>query len=281
MIEILTVIAIIGIVSGILVIGLRSVSGSSQRNQTIALLDRLNNAMTELTNSPAAAQKMYTVQLPMIYFPEPANRFQDSIFKTWIGVPASALESQVRTAQVLDYIVASNPAAKSFLEGLPPERRGKFTTPVTNANAAAYTPRSPVPLDAWGNPILFVFDGLQIATGTNTGRPFTVKIGGGTEEEPVGGLTNLYSDSDKSYYESEEPLDPAPTYTFGALNAGQQKMPNPPAPYVRPAAYRERMTPTGAHEHALRSPDRRPFWASAGPDGKYETHDDNVYSFGN
>jgi type II secretory pathway pseudopilin PulG len=29
------------------------------------------------------------------------------------------------------------------------------------------------------------------------------------------------------------------------------------------------------------SPDRRPFWASPGPDGNLQTHDDNVYSFEN
>ncbi len=31
----------------------------------------------------------------------------------------------------------------------------------------------------------------------------------------------------------------------------------------------------------LASPDRRPFWVSAGPDGDFSTHDDNVYSFEN
>jgi hypothetical protein len=30
---------------------------------------------------------------------------------------------------------------------------------------------------------------------------------------------------------------------------------------------------------AITSPDGRPFWASAGPDGDFATGDDNVYSF--
>jgi prepilin-type N-terminal cleavage/methylation domain-containing protein len=34
-----------------------------------------------------------------------------------------------------------------------------------------------------------------------------------------------------------------------------------------------------APQSPFRAPDRRPFWFSAGPDGKYETHDDNIYSF--
>ncbi|MGC4031298.1 MAG: type II secretion system protein [Tepidisphaeraceae bacterium] len=32
---------------------------------------------------------------------------------------------------------------------------------------------------------------------------------------------------------------------------------------------------------ALRSPDGRAFWMSSGPDGNFQTHDDNVYSFDN
>jgi hypothetical protein len=31
----------------------------------------------------------------------------------------------------------------------------------------------------------------------------------------------------------------------------------------------------------IRSPDGRAFWVSAGPDGFYDTHDDNIYSFNN
>ena len=31
----------------------------------------------------------------------------------------------------------------------------------------------------------------------------------------------------------------------------------------------------------IRSPDNRPFWASAGPDGDFRTGDDNMYSFEN
>lgn len=40
-------------------------------------------------------------------------------------------------------------------------------------------------------------------------------------------------------------------------------------------------SPSGAAkaDDRFRAPDRRPFWFSAGPDGNYATHDDNVYSF--
>ena len=50
---------------------------------------------------------------------------------------------------------------------------------------------------------------------------------------------------------------------------------------VVPSKIRTVLLPTGTLEPTLRSPDHRPFWMSTGPDGRYETHDDNIYSFGN
>ena len=40
-------------------------------------------------------------------------------------------------------------------------------------------------------------------------------------------------------------------------------------------------TPPANQRHPIRSPDNRPFWASAGPDGNFLTGDDNLYSFEN
>ncbi|HEV8293391.1 MAG TPA: hypothetical protein VGP94_15750 [Tepidisphaeraceae bacterium] len=37
--------------------------------------------------------------------------------------------------------------------------------------------------------------------------------------------------------------------------------------------------PAGAAAPVIRSPDNRPFWASAGPDGSFSNGDDNIYSF--
>lgn len=38
---------------------------------------------------------------------------------------------------------------------------------------------------------------------------------------------------------------------------------------------------TGSTPRTIKSPDGRPFWVSAGPDGNFRTHDDNLYSFEN
>jgi prepilin-type N-terminal cleavage/methylation domain-containing protein len=289
MIELLVVIAIIGIISGILVLGLKSVAGDRQRDQTRGMLKRLDNAMTEITTTPAGAFKMYSIQLPNIYFPidpsDPSNRYQNSAYQSWIGVPAAAIESQVRTALVLKQIVSTNPSGKKFLDDLPPERKKlvKWTTTVPGSDnlkpTPADRPQYTMPLDAWGNPILFVFDGLLIPTGTNVGRPFTVNVGGGAETY-VGGLTNLGVVSDKSYYTPLNALTPLPTYPTAATTDSPNALNNaawatPAAPFIRHKSV------TAQDEYTLRSPDHKPFWVSAGPDGRYDTHDDNVYSFGN
>ena len=301
MIELLVVIAIIGIISGILVIGLKSVITHRQKDQTVAMLKRLDNAMTEITTTPAGAFKLYTIQLPSVYFPvDPtvatARYDRDSIYKNWIGVPAGALESQVRTALVLKQILSTNPSAKKFLADLPPDRQRRIawttttpgSTPALNppTGSGRTRPEYTMPLDAWGNPILFVFDGLQIPTGTNVGRPFSVNLGG-TQEAFVGGLTNLIVQSDKSFYEPAQLMAPVPT----PMTAANTDNPGPTPKYDRTqfdaltntnyTAYLSHKSATGATEETLRSPDHKPFWMSAGPDGRYDTHDDNVYSFGN
>ncbi len=38
---------------------------------------------------------------------------------------------------------------------------------------------------------------------------------------------------------------------------------------------------SGAQTTKIVSPDKRPFWASAGPDGNINNGDDNIYSFEN
>ena len=294
LIELLVVIAIIGVISGILVLGGKAVIQHRQEDQTVALLKRLDNAITELTTTSAGAFKMYTLQLPNIYFPiDPAlagNRYHlDSAYENWIGVPAGALESQVRTALVLKQIVATNPSGKKFIEDLPPERKKlvKWTTTVPGSdNLKPGGPTSPdrpqyaMPLDAWGNPILFVFDGLQIPTGTNVGRPFTVDLGGGAQTF-VGGLTNLIVNSDKSVFEPPAVLSPVPTYPTDANTDAPNIYEN--KAYQRPTGYliQKNLADPTKDDHTLRSPDQKPFWMSAGPDGRYDTHDDNVYSFGN
>ena len=89
-------------------------------------------------------------------------------------------------------------------------------------------------------------------------------VGTGT----AGGLTDLYSDAAKAYWELPAgSMSPAPK---DAAYAAKYVSPtNPPKNYTIKAG------------DAFRSPDQQPFWVSAGPDGKYETHDDNLYSFGN
>ena len=63
---------------------------------------------------------------------------------------------------------------------------------------------------------------------------------------------------------------------LGGITAGtaqaQPAQPTPPS-YSAPSGF------TARAEAAFQSPDKGAFWVSAGEDGKFETHDDNLYSF--
>ncbi len=82
-----------------------------------------------------------------------------------------------------------------------------------------------VPLDAWGNPLIFVSSGSLGASPAS--------------------YTNLDSDGN-------------PPLNSGGMTSG---------------------TRASAIKTQVRSPDGRPFWASAGPDGDFSKGDDNLYSF--
>lgn len=118
----------------------------------------------------------------------------------------------------------------------------------------------PLVIDSWGNPILFVPDGFMDVNRTDDRWPDAA--GNNATSNPGnalpstrGGLIRVKSESNKTWWN---------------VNGDDT-----PAGYTR--AVDPRQTPP--EQDAVRAPDRRPFWVSAGPDGKYETHDDNIYSF--
>lgn len=100
-----------------------------------------------------------------------------------------------------------------------------------------------VPVDPWGNEIRFVYGKPRLAV---TGELVTVPT--------LGGLGKMYSKSASQYWRG------IGSYT----------------PPVSGLTDRSTVVP---NEYALQSPDKGPFWVSAGPDGDFETHDDNLYSF--
>ena len=111
------------------------------------------------------------------------------------------------------------------------------------------TPDPPIPVDAWNNPIIFVpSGGLIIADAYNSNKVYKV------------GSIVLTSFS----------TPPTTAVAFRALKAGKLPSPANADPWEQlPANFSPIVT----------SPGNRPFWASAGPDGDFQTPDDNIYSF--
>lgn len=99
-----------------------------------------------------------------------------------------------------------------------------------------------IPLDAWGNEIRFVFGKIRVVQGDSL-----------VTDSTLGGLGGMYSKSAEQYWPGQS------SYT--------------------PPASAGTMNPRPNNELALQAPDKGPFWVSAGPDGNFETHDDNLYSF--
>ena len=158
----------------------------------------------------------------------------------------------------------SVPSTRQMMQTLPAERLMRAqgdgavyggsistaTTPIlTTAGAPHGVPNPPIPVDAWNNPIIFVpSGGLIIADAYNVNKAYKV------------GSIVLTSFS----------TPPMTAVAFRALKAGKLPAPTNADPWEQlPANF----------QHIVTAPGNRPFWASAGPDGDFQTPDDNIYSF--
>ena len=182
LIELIVVIAIIAILISLLVVGYRYVGIRSQERQTRALLERLRNVSTGVFGNAAASQKFYQTQIPYV-FSEPVGGNAVDPANDWDAVPAAANDSLYRTALILKTLLV-DPQAKALFDDLPTERKKVYyfnTSIPTYAPVAAGTTGAAgpftLPLDAWGNPILFVFDNWQVAAGAGltTPKPHAVR----------------------------------------------------------------------------------------------------------
>lgn len=279
MIELIVVMAIIVILLGIVVVGFKHVSASGQKRQTQTLLERLKNVTTNTYANKATATRFFQQQVPAVYSngvpvltggTTPYGNAQP-----WDAVPAAANESLFKTGLILKAILA-DPEAKRIFDDLPTERKKEFYFRNTDgqlvgAPLATGTTTFTLPLDAWGGPILFVFDNWRTATSPSADAPhLSASNTFAGVPAPTGGLTELYSASSKTYWQ----FAARPTVTDPAY-ATQYVVPTTTPPYTQVRDAANNVVP------AFRSPDERPFWASAGPDGNFATHDDNVYSFEN
>ena len=224
LIELLVVIGIIGLLAGILLVGLFGAGNSAKERQTRSLLENCRAMLTEFELN-ASIKAAPFIGGPIGFFePNPYNQYMPgNVAHAPENVPAPELDRvsrtgpHVRTTSDVFSQIRRTPRGGELWAGLPPEKILNFQIPPPPATGTLYN----VPLDGYGNPILYV---------------------------PASGLIVYYT-----------PANPS--------NA----MPDPANPATQ--------------ARVIRSPDGRPFFASAGPDGNFnlapDGNDDNLYSFQN
>ncbi len=241
MIEILTVIAIIALLLTITVIGMKHVGGNAKEKQARTVLEIMRSALSQAVaiDDVKAGDKFYGNVLPTRYNITAANA------GTKVGgVSAKLLAAQAKTASIIRYL-SSNAGAKTQIESLPPTLRKTVFLDINTQNVVALrnanTVDVTVPIDPWGNEIEFVYGNVRIPQGDSL-----------VTDPTLGGLGEMYSKSALQYWR------------------GPGSYSGPPVSGV---------TYNARPERALQAPDKGCFWVSAGPDGSFETHDDNLYSF--
>lgn len=267
------VIGILGLLVTITVVGMKSVGGNAKDKQARTVLETMRSALAQAVplDNPTAGDKFYGNFLP--------RRYEDFIYPSLAAPVSGTIRAREkngktgfddnhrnaqdviiepdertptwRTVSVVQYL-SSNAAVKAQIEGLPNQLRrtvyinSTIPTGSTPAVSVTLTSRAnavgvTVPVDPWGTPLEFVFGGLRFASGDQLAT-----------NPSIGGLSHMYSTSAKSYWQG-----------------------------TRNVAYQSDVTSrfTARPEAGFQGPDKGAYWVSAGPDGFFETHDDNVYSF--
>lgn len=268
MVELITVIGIIALLATLTVVGLKQVGGNSKAKETRARMERLRNGLGEVMLTPQARTRVQQVVIPQI--------FVGSGGANWDAVPSSSGNALFKTGQILT-LFSANSAFKKFIDDLPITSKQTliFNLVDNSGTNKAWTVADPqpakpfnqsqyieftFPLDSWGNPIIFVFDTWETPGPGGTGIRRVSAANGDT-----GGLTDLYSDSTKTKWE--------------AANRANRPQITDTGTYPYDADMTSRSTHVRAGFAFRNDADRGSFWFSAGPDGKYQTHDDNLYSF--
>lgn len=252
LIEVLVVIGIILVLVGIVSVGITYVSRSGRENATKVTLNNLRNMIAELDATAGLGGRQPNHQwrggslsgatsFNIWKDADPATPALDPVFSPGdvkATNPARLDSDAVRNTQIVMNLLVATPKNKTQLSNIPDNALIKLADVGTTTNYDESA--TPIPLDPWGNPIIFVPGaGLAVA------GPYS------------GGTTYP-----KGSYVTQG------TTVYRALEGTQEAPPSPAWEQV-PSA------PQPA------SPDGRPFFASAGPDGDFSAADDNIYSFEN
>lgn len=237
LIEVLTAVAVIAILAAIALVGMRSIFGGSQENETKVMLKNLSGmlATAETTGlktpkewywgpgaiKSAGANPLLGMQADFWKVPYRSGSNPDD---PALPLPAPTVANKnlnstaVRNTHVAMAHIQSNAANQVAMQSIPQAKQVKLDT-TDNPSTGVDETRYPLILDSWGNPIIFV---------------------------PASGLgaTGVYA-----------PASPL----AGAVRLSVMK--------------------AGDNYPIIKAPDNKPFFASAGADGDFQTGDDNVYSF--
>ena len=285
LIEVLTVIGIIIILVGIVVYGLGKVMGGTKAASTKATLETMRSILSEYEVVSKGLSRQPGIQWlndgaltppgnPVSIWkdgdptdaatnqpePDPVQVPGDVKSASGTGANGRYTADQIGNTQQVLMLMQQAPSVRTMIQQLPasnlmepvpaglgnPPAGVKLLIQRPDGTVGAYAgvaakPVPPLVLDAWGNPIIFVPAGGLCGGKGGDSDPLTMYVGGRAGEKDSAG--NLVAKMVVS-------VDP-----------GQQPGPN--------------------QLRQIRSPDNRPFWASAGPDGDFRTGDDNVYSFEN
>ena len=270
LIELLVVIALIGVLTGLLVVAIGKIQTSGKRQQTIALL---HNCQALLAGYEGAVHPHF----PFVTTPCPGPVTVDA------GSNGYRNKETVQITQSLFTLMRSVPSCRAGLDKLPAGQLMTNTT-LTSFPAQPWTPGveySP------SDPIKYY---STIADGNGGYAVYLcfadhVASDGGVQGgnlQPI--LANRPPDTNYWFPYSSDVTSRMVVdgwgnpviVCFGSLGLGHA----PPVPLSSRTAAKDdsNLYANGLSVQVI-SPDHRPFFASAGPDGDFGLGDDNLYSF--
>lgn len=269
-IELLIAIGIIVVLVGMLLLGLKHMVGSASNSSSQIGLQNARSMMAELETRDSLTNQLGAIYPTYSTAPIPAPEFVTvDAYDSSSTIPQNngrfLAPAVLRTQRVMAKLRAM-PDNRELLAKMAPERLlrpqvgglayGQYilTTPLSpklltvseQISPEHGHPDAPILVDAWNNPIIFVPPaGLQVAFPYDGAKQYAIGEVVGAAGGPF--FRNLRGSKGVAAAPGDdwEQLPPSFTATNGVVT----------------------------------SPDGRPFFASAGPDGNFQSPMDNLYSF--
>lgn len=159
LVEILTVVAIIAILVGMLFLGARYVGASARSRKTLVMLKNLQSMLTEFESRGGKAGLLTRAYLNPPLAPASPNGQEvmpqgvftgDNVYNSGKTDFNPAIKQQILRTQAVMVALASVPENKAILDKLTAQSDGYLLIPGKNQAFPG-----PILLDAWGSPILF------------------------------------------------------------------------------------------------------------------------------